>query len=124
MQNFRELRVWEQAQCLATAVHGATKSVRGADASGIRSQIRRSSMSIGANIAEGATSGGGRQFARYLQMAIASAAETESHLDFAERIGLLPEDIVRGLIAETVQLRRQIIALRKRVVGNTDTHHP
>jgi four helix bundle protein len=124
MQNFRDLRVWERAQCLATRVHGATKSLSGTDAAGLRSQLRRSSTSIGANIAEGATSGGGRQFARYLQMAIASAAETESHLDFAERVGFLPPAAVIELIAETVQLRRQIVALRKRVVAASDTHNP
>ena len=124
MQNFRDLRVWEQAQCLATRVHGATKSLTGTDGAGLRSQLRRSSTSIGANIAEGATSGSGRQFARYLQMAIASAAETESHLDFSERVGLLPRGTVLELIDETVKLRRQIVALRKRVVAASDTQNP
>ena len=67
---------------------------------------------------------GGRQFARYLQIAIASAAETESHLDFAQRIDALSQATVRELINETVQLRRQIVSLRKRVLEAGDSQNP
>lgn len=74
-------------------------------------------MSIGANIAEGAGQATQLQFAHFLQTAIASANETESHLDFARRRHLLPYSIIDALIADVVRVRRRTIALRKRVIG-------
>jgi four helix bundle protein len=115
MQDFQKLRVWLQAQEFAARVHGVTRNLTGTDAVSLRSQMGRSSMSVAANIAEGATAGGARQFARCLQMAAASAAETESHLDVAVRVELLPNTVVRELMNEVVLVRRQIIALHKRV---------
>lgn len=116
MQDFRKLRVWRAAQDLAVAVHGMTQTLHGTDAASLRSQVRRSALSIAANVAEGAVSGGPRQFARFLQMAIASTSETESHLDFAIRVRLLPDAEAGKLMQDTVVLRRQLIALRKRVL--------
>lgn len=116
MQDFRKLRVWRAAQDLAVAVHGMTQSLHGTDAAGLRSQVRRSALSIAANVAEGAVSGSPRQFARFLQMAIASTSETESHLDFGIRVSLLPEAEAGKLMQDTVVLRRQLISLRKRVL--------
>jgi four helix bundle protein len=116
MQNFRNLLVWQRAQDLAARVYGATQRLAGADARGPRSQLRRSASSIAANIAEGAVSTSPRQFARYLEMAIGSASETESHLDFMERIGRLHPSEARPLMSEAVQTRRMLIALRRRVL--------
>lgn len=82
----------------------------------LRSQVTRSAASIAANIAEGANSGGPRDFARYLQMAIGSASETESHLDLAVRLALVPAAVVMPLIDEAVAIRKMLIVLRRRVL--------
>lgn len=49
-------------------------------------------------------------------MAIGSASETESHLDFARRRGLLPLPVLNQLDADLVRIRRQMISLRKKVL--------
>lgn len=115
MQNFRNLVVWQRAQGLAARVHLVTEQVQVGQASW-RSQVRRSSQSIAANIAEGAVRDTARQFAHFLSIAIASASETENHLDFAWRIGALSFDQVGPLLDEVVQVRRMLISLRKRVL--------
>jgi four helix bundle protein len=124
MQDFRKLLVWQEAQTLAVAVHGATAALSGAERAGYRSQLRRSASSIAANIAEGSSAGGATQFARYLQMAIASSTETESHLDLGVRLRYLGPEIAATLMADTVRLRRRTIALRKRVVEASRTKPP
>jgi len=116
VQDFRRLDVWQAAQLLAVAVHGATRRLTGPDSAGLRAQMRSSAQSIGANIAEGASAGGAVQFARYLQMAIGSASETESHLDLAARLRLLDGDDSIRLQEDVVRIRRRLIALRKRVL--------
>ena len=116
MQNFRNLLVWQRAQDLAAKVHVLTEQAAIGANKAWRGQVRRSAQSIGANVAEGAMRGSPKQFAHFLEIALGSASETESHLDFATRIGALhPEDAL-PLLDEIGQLQRMLSALRKRVL--------
>ena len=116
MQNFRNLHVWQRAQSLAARVHLLTepssKSANGA----WRSQLRRSVQSIGANVAEGAMRDSPKQFAHFLEIALGSAAETESHLDFAVRVGALAAADALPLLDEVGHLQRMLVVLRRRVL--------
>ena len=117
MQDFSKLRVWRDAQALTVDIYVATEQLTGRDAIGLRSQLRRASSSIGANIAEGAGAGGAAQFARYLQIAIGSTSEVVSHLDLAERLKIFDKDDARRLVNQTHAVRRMLAALRKRVLS-------
>lgn len=117
MQDFRKLLVWQRSQTFAAAVYGATHAMRGRDVVSLRSQLRRASQSIAANIAEGANAAGPRDFARYLQIAIGSASEAESHLDLAVRTSVLNAASAMPLIDEVVEIRRMLIVLRRRVLA-------
>lgn len=117
MQDFTKLHVWERAQQFAVDVYEATEPLRGTHAAGLRSQLRRAAASIGANIAEGAGQDGPAQFARYLQIAIGSSSEVESHLDLAIRVRLLTRATAHPLMAEVREIRCMAVVLRKRVVG-------
>ena len=116
MQDFKKLHVWNRSQNLAAALYGATADLRGRDVVSLRSQLRRAAQSIAANIAEGANAASPKDFARYLQMAIASASETESHLDLALRTAVMPASVVMPLIDEVIAARKMLIVLRKRVL--------
>jgi len=117
MQDFRKLRVWQRAQAFAANVYGVTQHLRGRDVVSLRSQLRRAAQSIAANIAEGANSAGPRDFARYLQIAIGSASETESHVDLGLRTAVMPAAVAMPLIDEVVTVRKMLIVLRKRVLA-------
>ena len=56
MQDFRNLKVWEKAHSLTLHVCQASKSFPREEMYGLTSQIRRASVSIGSNIAEGVVS--------------------------------------------------------------------
>jgi four helix bundle protein len=116
MQDFKKLKVWDRAQTFAAALYGATMTLRGRDVVSLRSQLRRAAESIAANIAEGANAAGPRDFARYLQMAIASASETESHLDLALRTAVMPAETIMPFIDEVIEVRKMLIVLRRRVL--------
>jgi four helix bundle protein len=123
MQNFRNLVVWQRAQTLAARVHLVTERTPGGASGAWRTQLRRSAQSIGANIAEGTMRGTAKQFAHFLEIALGSASETESHLDFAARIGALtPEDALQFL-DEIGQLQRMLVTLRKRVMEADKRKH-
>lgn len=116
VQNFRNLQVWQRAQNLAARVHVVTDSAAGGGNGAWKGQLRRSAQSIGANVAEGAMRDSPKQFAHFLEIALGSASETESHLDFATRIGALDTDSALQLLDEIAQLQRMIVVLRKRVL--------
>lgn len=115
MQDFKNLRVWQRAQTLTVAIFWATDGMADARSPGLRSQMRRAALSVGANIAEGAAQSTARQFARYLQMAVASASELRSHLDLAARLGVVAPEQAVILDVQVRELIRMLVALTKRV---------
>ena len=95
MKDFRQLKVWEKSHQLALAIYKATKEFPKEELYGLTSQIRRSSMSIPTNIAEGCGRNTDADFARFLQMAMGSASETEYQLILARDLEFLPKDSYR-----------------------------
>lgn len=115
MQPFHDLKVWHRAQDAAVLVHKLTESFKASRAPGLRGQLRRASASIAAAIAEGAAYDSDRQFARFLQMAIGSAAEVRSHLDLARRLQLITHSQLAPVDRELLEITLMLIALLKRV---------
>jgi len=114
IHDFTRLAVWERAQQLAADISKIATAAAWRDSAGLRNQIRDSSQSTGANVAEGARAGGPVQFARFLGIAIASASETQNHLAFARRIDLLNEEQYSALDRENTQILRMLIGLQRR----------
>ena len=115
MQDFRKLGVWEKAHHLAVNIYRLCVAILRAGNAGFISQIRRAADSIPANVAEGAGRGSDADFARFLQIAIGSSAEVESHLQFAFDVELIPRAIFEARTAEVVEVRKMLIGLRKRI---------
>ena len=77
MQDFRNLKVWQKAHLMTLDIYRSTKAFPKDEMYGLTSQMRRSSVSIGANIAGGCCRRGDRDFGRFLQIAVGSAGELE-----------------------------------------------
>ena len=103
---------------LAVDVYHVCKRLSRVDRSGLGSQVRRAAQSIRANITEGCSRSSNRDFARFLQFAIASASELEDHLEFARDVKLLPPKDAAQLITHVIEVRRMLYALLKRVQGD------
>lgn len=106
MRDFRQIRIWESSQDLATQIYEATKSFPGAERFGLTAQMRRAAVSIPSNIAEGAGRSGDREMAYHLGVAAGSASELESQIDLAARLGFLD-------VGEAIRLRDKVASLRK-----------
>ncbi len=78
------------------------------------SQIRRSSASIPANIAEGCGRNGDRELTRFLQIAMGSASEVEYHLLLAHDLGIVGERDYEQLNNNIVEVKRMLAALIKK----------
>jgi len=115
MQDFRNLAVWQKAHLLSLNIHRLSLGVPRQGNAAFISQIRRAAESIPANIAEGSGRGTDADFARFLQIAIGSSSELESHLQFAADTEMVASEHAKARLGEVIEVRRMLIGLRKRL---------
>jgi S23 ribosomal protein. len=120
MHNFRKLVVWSRARALGGDVYRLCATVTSPQAKVITAQLRRSALSISANIAEGCGKRSRAEGIRYLEIATGSAAETEHHLAMAADLEILPTTACNQLADEAEQIGRMIRALINRFPESDD----
>ncbi len=98
IESYRDLRVWRQAMDLAEACYRLTKSFPREELFGLTAQIRRASVSVAANIAEGYGRERTGSYSQFLRVAQGSLKELETHLLLAERVGLAEKALVEPLL--------------------------
>ena len=111
MRDFSQLDVWKKSKDLVIDVYGQTTCFPSSEQYGLCSQLRRAVVSITANIAEGSGRGSDQDFARFLEMALGSAAETRSHLLLAEELGYLKPEIRENLSGKVIEVGRMLNGL-------------
>jgi len=92
MRNFRNWDVYRNAKNLTVVIYQITKDFPDTERSGLISQIRRASVSIVANIAEGAGRVTERDFKHFLTMALGSAFEVEALIEVSDDLKFLEEE--------------------------------
>ncbi len=80
VKNFEDLEIWKDARHLTKAIYRLTQDAKFAKDYALRDQIRRATVSIMSNIAEGFERGGNQEFIQFLYVAKASCGEVRSHL--------------------------------------------
>ncbi|TAE61914.1 MAG: four helix bundle protein [Nostocales cyanobacterium] len=110
MRDFRELKVWEKSHQLTLAIYKITAIFPREELYGLTSQIRRSSASIPANIAEGCGRNGVAELARFFHIAMGSASELEYHLLLAHDLNFLTESDYELLIHSVIEVKRMLAA--------------
>jgi four helix bundle protein len=109
--SFRDLIVWQRAIELAISVYNATKAFPKEETFGMASQLRRASVSIPSNIAEGANRLTRGEFKHFLGIARGSAAEVQTQLILARRLQLAPAELLDRSDALTTEVHKMLNAL-------------
>src|SRR5687767_6366382 len=115
MADFRKLHVWRVAQEIAIEAHRITSRMHGVRSSALRDQLMRAAMSVPTNIVEGSAHASPREFARFLQYALASVSELEGHVQLARDLELMTEHDFTGFLGRIVDVRKMLHGLLKRV---------
>ena len=86
-KTFRDLDVWNKAIDLTTLVYESTTDFPRQEIYGLTSQMRRASVSIASNVAEGSARGTRRDFRQFVKLAEGSNCELQTQLVIARRLG-------------------------------------
>lgn len=115
MQRFEELEVWVKARKLTQEMYEITKTKEFERDKDLVSQIRRASVSIMANIAEGKERGSEKEFRQFLFTAKGSAGEVRALLYVAVDQNYIEEYLFDKLIDQTAEVSRMISGLIKKL---------
>ena len=121
MSDFKRLKVWGKAHALALNVHRVAARIRGPGTASLRDQLLRAAMSIPTNIVEGTGQTSGKEFARFLSIALKSTSEVDYHLIIARDIRAISLSDFESLSAQTIEVRKMLHGLRNRVVVSPRT---
>lgn len=113
IQRFEDLVGWQKARELNTEIYRCTNSGAFAKDYGLRDQIRRASISISSNIAEGFDRASRAEFHHFVAIAKGSCAEVQSQLYLALDVGYLARCEFECLMDKAKEVARLLGGLRK-----------
>ncbi len=113
MSYFEDLKVWQKSVDLAIKVYKITKEEPFNRDFGLKDQVRRSSVSISSNIAEGDQLSSDKAAIRHFNIAKGSTAELFTQSIIAEKVGYLKSGDYQYLISETKEILAMLTNLIK-----------
>lgn len=112
-KGFKSLTVWQKAKDLAVAVYQTTNQGELTRDVGLRDQMRRSTISIPSNLAEGDERDSDKESIRFFYIAKGSLAELRTQLQIAYEIGYIKREVYKKFDREYEVLGKMIGALIK-----------
>ena len=113
--DFESLIVWQKARDLFSNVYKITSTGQFLRDYVLRNQLRKATISISSNIAEGYGRHSRKEFLRFLSIANGSVFEVRSQLRLAEEIHYIQEETAEKLIAACREISRLIGGLRRSI---------
>ncbi|MBI3884705.1 MAG: four helix bundle protein [Opitutae bacterium] len=110
---FQKLEVWHDARRLNLEIYRLAGKFPPAEQFALTSQVRRASVSIAANIAEGSGRNSDKDFAHYLEQSYGSAMELASHLFLAGDLGYVDPKLVESALEQINGVAMRMAALNR-----------
>ena len=110
-KNYQDLIAWQKAMDLVEMVYQATEGFPREEIYGLTSQLRRASVSIPSNIAEGQGRRSSKEFMSFLSIAHGSVRELETQVLIARRLGYLRAAQVEPILHQAAEVGRLIKGL-------------
>lgn len=115
MKSHKDLDVWKKAIDLSVEAYRLTGSFPKEEIYGITSQMRRASVSIASNIAEGAARRTDKDFIHFLYMALGSASELDTQIEIAIKVGHAGIDEMEDLQGKVGVISKMLYGLIRSV---------
>ena len=111
VKSYRDLIAWQKAMDLAASVYRVTEAFPSREQFGLSNQMRRASVSIPSNIAEGQGRGTTKDYVHFLHISRGSLQELETQLLLAQRLNFAVESDVQSLLSLCDEVSRLVSGL-------------
>ncbi len=115
--SYKNQFIWERAVQLAVHCYEVTKHFPNSEIYGLTSQIRRSSVSVPSNIAEGYGRQYTNEYINFLHLALGSLRELDTQLIIAKQAKLTDAKLLNPVISETEEMQAILVSSIKKVKG-------
>jgi four helix bundle protein len=119
MFGFEKLEIWQKAIQFADLVYANTRNFPADERFGLTNQMRRASVSISSNIAEGSARISRKDFARFIEIATGSVYEVVSQCFIGRNQGFLAEDQFQRLYTAAEEQGKMLSGLRSSLLEQT-----
>ncbi|MFK7775289.1 MAG: four helix bundle protein [Saprospiraceae bacterium] len=107
--NFKKLEIWKRSRSLVKEIYLISKNFPKDELYGLTSQIRRATVSMPSNIAEGVSRSTNAQIIHFLDISIASSCEVETQLYLSFDLEYIFESDLNRLVDEISQIRKMTL---------------
>lgn len=111
IKSFRDLVVWQKSKELVELTHSISREFPADERFALTSQVRRASVSVPGNIAEGYGRSSTSDYVRFLRIALDSAYELETQLELSVRLRLSSVDEVKDTLDLCAEIEKMLVVL-------------
>lgn len=115
IKSFRDLVVWQKAMDLVELVYGISSRFPPDERYALTSQLKRASVSVPSNIAEGYGRHSTADYVRFLQIALGSLNELQIQLELASRLGFIEKSDMEKTDGLCLEVEKMLVALIKKL---------
>jgi four helix bundle protein len=121
MGDYRSLSVWQKAMNLSEKIYRATANYPAIEKYGLADQMRRASVSIASNIAEGYGRGTDNEFIHFLSFSKGSSNELETQIELSYRFGYVNDEAYNTLLYYNSEVNKMLASLIYRRKNKMDS---
>jgi len=115
MKSYQEFIVWQKSMKLVTQIYKLSSDFPQNEQFGLTSQLRRSSVSIPSNIAEGFGRNSSKEFVRFLQISMGSIFEVQTQLQISKNLEFISNEKFNIIFSDAVEIEKMLKALIKSI---------
>ena len=113
VESYKDLITWQKGMDLVERIYRLSRLFPQDERFGLTSQLKRASVSIPSNIAEGHARSTRQEYARFLDVARGSANEVETQLLIAKRLAFSDENELHEAVSATNEIQRILLGLMR-----------
>lgn len=114
-QGYKDLIVWQKAIDFTVKIYNLASLLPSSEKYSLISQIVRAAISVPANIAEGYSRKGRKEYVQFLHIAYGSLAEVETYLEIIKRLKYAKFDQIESLESDKEEIRKMLITLIRKL---------
>jgi four helix bundle protein len=115
MSDFRKLLIWQKSMAMVTKIYYSTNNFPKEEIFGLTSQIRRCSISIPSNIAEGYGRETDKDLLRFLTISKGSLFEMQTQLEVAKNLSYIKDEEFNYLYEDSREVERMLVSFIKKI---------